>query len=151
MKGVSTVVNPKNYHKGEEEIKAVVRGFENCTLPDSKFKHAEHLTVALWYLHRLRLTVEEVTTRLREALYRFLDHYAGERQAYNETITIFWIRIVDSFLQQTDTARPIEDICNELIESFGNSNLIYDYFSREHLLSREARTAWVEPDMKPLN
>lgn len=145
------MANSKNYYQSEDEIEAVVKGFENCTLPDSQFKHAEHLTVALSYLQRLRLTVEEATTRLREALYRYLDHYAEDRQAYNETITLFWIKIVNSFLKRTDTARPIEDICNELIESFGNSNLIYDYFSREHLLSKEAKTAWVEPDVKPLD
>ncbi len=141
----------RNYYKSEDEIEAVVSGFEDCTLPDSQFKHAEHLTVALSYLHRSRLTVEDATTRMREALYRYLDHYADDRQAYNETITLFWIGIVSSFLARTDTARPIEDISNEMIESFGNSNLIYDYFSREHLLSSEARKAWVEPNLKPLD
>lgn len=145
------VVNPKNYYQSEDEIEAVVNGFENCTLPDSQFKHAEHLTIALSYLHRLGLTVEEATTRMREALYRYLDKYAGERQAYNETITLFWIRIVNSFLERTDTTRPMKEIANEMIESLGNSNLIYDYFSREHLLSKEGKTAWVEPDVKPLN
>lgn len=145
------VVNRKNYYQSEAEIEAIVNGFENCTLPDSEFKHAEHLTVALSYLHCSRLTVEEATTRLREALYRFLDKYADDRQAYNETITIFWIRIVNSFLERTDTARPVREIANEMIESFGNSNLIYDYFSREHLLSKEGKTAWVEPDVKPLD
>jgi hypothetical protein len=145
------VIHAKNYYRSEDEIEAVVKGFENCTLPDSEFKHAEHLTIALSYLQRSRLTVEEATTRMREALYRYLDHYAGDRQIYNETITRFWIELVNSFLERTDTARPLVDICNELIESFGNSNLIYDYFSREHLLSKEARTAWVEPDLKPLD
>lgn len=143
--------SPRNYYKSEDEIEAVVTGFENCTLPDSEFKHAEHLTVALSYLHRSRLTVEEATTRMREALYRFLDRYADDRQAYNETITLFWVELVNSFLERTDTARPVKEIANKLIESFGNSNLIYEYFSREHLLSREARKAWVEPDLKPLD
>lgn len=145
------MANPKNYYQSEDEIEAIVKGFENCTLPDSGFKHAEHLTVALSYLHRSGLTVEDATTRMREALYRFLDKYADDRQAYNETITLFWVKVVNSFLERTDTARPIEEISNELIESFGNSNLIYDYFSREHLLSKEARKAWVEPDVKPFD
>ncbi|HUQ32086.1 MAG TPA: hypothetical protein VM095_08195 [Pyrinomonadaceae bacterium] len=145
------MANSKNRFKSETEIEAIVRGFENCTLPDSEFKHAEHLTVALYYLHRARLTVPEATEKMRDGLYRFLDHHAGDRQAYNETITLFWIRIVDSFLSGTDTARPVEAIANELIEAFGNSNLLYEYFSRERVLSKEARTTWVEPDLKPLN
>jgi hypothetical protein len=141
----------KNRFKSETEIEAIVRGFENCALPDSEFKHAEHLTVALYYLHRLRLTVTEATEQMRAGLYRFLDHYAGDRQAYNETITLFWVRIVDGFLGKTDTARPVEAIANELIEAFGKSNLLYEYFSRERVLSKEARTAWVGPDLKPLD
>jgi hypothetical protein len=141
----------KNRYESETELEAIARGFENCTLPDSEFKHAEHLTLALYYLHRLRLTVPEATERMRAGLYRFLDHYAGNRQAYNETITLFWIRIVDSFLGGTNTARPVEELANELIEVFGNSNLIYEYFSRERILSKAARTAWVEPDLKPLD
>jgi hypothetical protein len=145
------VTDLANYYKSEDEIEAVVKGFENCTLPDSEFKHAEHLTVALSYLNGLHLTVPEATTRLRAALYRFLDQHAGDRQVYNETITLFWLKIVDGFLRRTGTARPLREIANELIESFGNSNLIYDYFSREHLLSGEARKAWVEPDLKPLD
>lgn len=141
----------KDYYKSEMEIEAIVRGFEDCTLPDTQFKHAEHLTVALSYLHSSRLTVPQATERIREALFRFLDHYAGERQAYNETITLFWVKLVKSFLDRTNTARPVEEIANELIESFGNSNLIYDYFSREYLLAGEAKKAWVEPDLKPLD
>jgi hypothetical protein len=140
-----------NHYKSEREIEALVQGFEDCTLPDSEFRHAAHLTVALYYLQRTRLTVPKATGKMRDGLYRFLDHYAGNRQAYNETITLFWIRIVDSFLSGTDTARPIEVLANEMIEAFGSSNLIYEYFSREHLLCMEARTAWVEPDLKPLD
>jgi hypothetical protein len=140
-----------NRLKSEDELEAIVRGFEDCTLPDAEFKHAQHLMVALSYLQRSRLTAPEATTRMRGALYRFLDHYAGDRQAYNETITLFWIKLVSSFLEKTDRARPVADIFNEILEAFGNSNLMYDYFSREHLLSKEAKEAWVEPDLKPLD
>jgi hypothetical protein len=145
------VANSRNHYKSKAEIEAIVQGFEDCTLPDSEFRHAAHLTVALYYLQRSRLTVPEAATRMRDGLYRFLDHYAGDRQAYNETITLFWIRVVDSFLCGTDAARPVEELASEMIEAFGNSNLIYEYFSREHLLSKQARTAWVEPDLKPLD
>ena len=141
----------RNRLTSEDEIEEIVRGFEDCTLPDSEFKHAQHLMVALSYLHRSRLTVPEATERMRAALYRFLDHYAGDRQAYNETITLFWIKLVNSFLEKTDRARPVADIFNEILESFGNSNLMYDYFSREQLLSKEAKEVWVEPDLKPLD
>lgn len=140
-----------NRLKSSDEIEAVMRGFEDCTLPDSKFKHAQHLMVAFSYLHSLRLTVPEATERMRGALYRFLDHYAGDRQAYNETITLFWIKLVHNFLEKTDRERPVEEIFHELAAAFGNSTLMYDYFSKERLISKEAQEAWVEPDLKPLD
>jgi hypothetical protein len=128
-----------------------VRGFENCTLPDAEFDHPSHLTVALSYLHLSRLTVRQATTRMRAALYRYLDHYGEDRRKYNETITLFWVKLVRSFLDKADTQRPLADIANEMIESFGSSQLIYDYYSKEHLLSEAARKDWVEPDIKPLD
>jgi hypothetical protein len=133
------------------EVEAIVRGFENCTLPDSEFGHPSHLTVALSYLHLSRLTVPEATTRMRAALYRYLDHYGEDRRKYNETITLFWVKRVRSFLDTTDTTRAVASLANEMIESFGSSQLIYNYYSKERLLSEEARKAWIEPDLKPLD
>ena len=145
------MTNSEGYYQSEMEVKARVRGFEDCTLPDSEFDHPSHLTVALSYLHLSGLTVPQATTRMRAALYLYLDHYGEDRQKYNETITLFWVKLVRSFLDRTDTARPLLYITNEMIESFGSSQLIYDYYSKERLLSEEARQAWVEPDLKPLD
>jgi hypothetical protein len=96
------------------------------------------------------LTATEATERIRVGLYRFLDHYGQDRQIYNETITLFWVKLVKSFLDRTDTTRSLRDIANEMIESFGSSQIIYHYYTKERLLSEEARNAWVEPDVKPL-
>jgi hypothetical protein len=145
------VTDSKGYYESDVEVEALVQGFENGTLPDSEFDHPAHLTVALSYLHRSRLTVPEATARMRAALYRFLDIYGQDRRKYNETITLFWIKLVRSFLDRTDTARTVTDLANEMVESFGHSQLIYSYYSKKRLLSEEARKAWVEPDLKPLD
>lgn len=139
-------------YKSDDEIEAVVRGFENCTMPDSEFSHGAHLTVALSYLHVSGLTVSEATARMRAHLYRFLDHYGVDRQKYNETITLFWIKLVRSFLDGADhAARPLYEIANEMIESFDDSKLVFSYYSKERLSSDEARKMWIEPDLKPLD
>ena len=144
------MTDSRNHYESEDEIERVVKGFENCTLPDSEFSHAAHLTVALFFLHRSRLTVPEATRRMRAGLYRFLDHYGEDRRKYNETITLFWIKLVQGFLKQTDTTRPLPEIANEMIQSLGTSHVIYNYYSKERLLSEEARKCWAEPDLKPL-
>ncbi|MGB7925455.1 MAG: hypothetical protein WCF57_19610 [Pyrinomonadaceae bacterium] len=132
-----------------DEIEAVVGGFESCRLPPPELTHAAHLTVGLWYLSRL--TVPEATARIRAGLHRFLDYHGVGREKYNETITIFWIKLVRKFLDDAEMSRPLLDITNEAIESLGGSQLIFDYYSRERLFSDEAKTAWVEPDLKPLD
>jgi hypothetical protein len=145
------VTDAENYFKSDLEVERRVQEFENCTLPDFEFDHPSHLAVALSYLHLSGLTVPEAVERMREALYRFLDYHGHGRQKYNETITLFWIKLVRSFLDRTRPARSIARLANEMIASFGDSKIIYDYYSKEHLLSESARRAWVEPDIKPLN
>ena len=87
---------------------------------------------------------------MRASLHRFLDHYGHDRQKYNETITLFWLKLVDKFLEQTDKARTAVDIYNEMVEFCGDPQLIFNYYSKELLSSEEARRGWVEPDLKPL-
>ncbi len=140
-----------NLYGSEDEIEAVVRGFESCTTPPAEFKHASHLVVALCYLRDSRLTVAEAAERLRAALYRYLDHNGVDRRKYNETITLFWLRRVRAFLDTADDARTMAALAAEMLASCGGAKLVNDYYSQEGLFSEEARTGWVEPDLKPLD
>ena len=63
-------------------------------------------------------------------------HHEHDLQIYNETITVFWVRRVQSFL---------------LVEAFNNPRIIFDYYSKEHLMSDAARRSWQEPDLQPLD
>ena len=48
-------------------------------------------------------------------------------------------------------ARPasLVDAVNSLLANRGHVSLPLEYYRREHLMSREARAHWVEPDLKP--
>jgi len=141
----------KRYYKSDDEIEAVVRGFESCAMKPSDFDHCAHMTVAFSYLHLSKLSVTDATERMRAGLYRFLDHNGVDRRKYNETITIFWIKLVRRFLEGIDTERHIADIANEMLETFGNAQLIFEYYNKERLSTEEARAGWVEPDKKPMD
>lgn len=138
-------------YQNDGEIDAVVRGFEECATTPSQFDHLAHVTVAFAYLQFLRLTVPEAAGRMRKGLYHFLDHYGPDRQKYNETITLFWIKLVRGFLDRCDTSRPLADLANEVVDACGNSQLIHNYYSKERLASKEAQGGWVEPDLKALD
>lgn len=139
---------PQRLYESLDEIEAVVRGFESCELQPSEFTHAAHLTVALWYLSRLG--APEATARMRAGLYRFLNHHGLGNGKYNETITLFWIKVIRKFLDDADAKGSLADIANQMIASFSSSQLVFDYYSRERVFSEEAKGGWVEPDLKPL-
>ena len=141
---VTPTLNP---YRTPREVEMLVEEFENCTLPLSRFKHPAHLAVALYYL--TRATPPEATRRMRESLLRILARYGVA--GYSETTTLFWLRRVESFLAGVDATRSVVSLLDELIAGYGDARLIYDYYTRERLMSDAARSGWTEPDLKPLD
>ncbi|HVG33998.1 MAG TPA: hypothetical protein VM911_12995 [Pyrinomonadaceae bacterium] len=141
----------KNLYANDGEIERVVRGFEDCETKPSDFTHAAHLTVALWYLNGLGMS--DATTKMRENLLRFINHY--KEQGYNETITVFWLRVVQSFMKAALAGgaggRSMTEMANELTANYNDSRLIYDYYSKELLSTQAAKAEFVEPDLRPLD
>ena len=141
---------PKPYSK-PEEIESLVNGFESCTLPREEWTHRAHLTVALWYL--LHHDTEEATTLIREGIKRFNEAkgiVTTKQSGYHETITLFYIHIVSKHLRESCADLSIVSLMNKLIERYGERSLPLEYYSKERLMSWEARANWIEPDLKPL-
>lgn len=144
----------KNLYQNEGEVERVVRGFEDCETRPEDFTHAQHLTVALWYLKESG--IREATAKMRENLRRFINHY--REQGYNETITVFWLKLVQSFIEVTPATGSggsgdcsMKEMANELAASYNDSRLIYNYYSKELLATQAAREDFVEPDLRPLD
>ncbi|HMF58326.1 MAG TPA: hypothetical protein VK619_18425 [Pyrinomonadaceae bacterium] len=135
--------------KSDAEVEELVRVFESCELEPAQFSHGNHLAVASVYL--TKMTEHEAAKRMRSGLYKFLDAHAVDRQKYHETITVFWVKLAGNFLATTGKGRSLADVINELLELYGNSKLIFEYYSKELIDSDEARLGWVEPDLKPLD
>jgi len=108
-----------------------VRRFENCEYALAEFDHAEHLKVGWTYLQLYGY--EAALDRMRAALLRFSTHH--NRMGYNETITVFWMRR----LQQ----------CNGALRSMRKEDLFLHY-TRERVMSEEAKRQWIEPDLLPI-
>ena len=148
---IATTVKTNSYHS-ITEIESVVHGFQWCTLPRERWTHAAHLTVALWY--HLRLPGPAAEKLIREGIKRFNATHgivATPTGGYHETMTLFWIRMVRKYLAEARTEkRPVVMLFNKLIECYGRKGLPLEYYSRERLMSLEARAGWVEPDLKEL-
>lgn len=137
-----------HFYKDVCEIQAVVNGFESCTTAKDDFTHRSHLTVAAYYLHSY--SQQDATQRMRAGLLRFLDHHGVGRAKFHETLTIFWIRTVSAFLERLDKRCTLLEATNAVIESLGDSRLVFEYYSEELLRAEETRNGWVAPDLKDL-
>jgi len=137
------------FYLSDEEVEEVVRRFEGCELSPDEFKHRPHLTVALNYLRRLPF--EQALACMRRSILGFIAHHAIPPEVYHETLTVFWVRRVRSFIERNASDRPFFELANELARECGDHRVVYEYFSKGLLDSEGARADWVEPDLKPLD
>jgi hypothetical protein len=136
------------HFKSEQEIAAIVRGLTSCTTAVTDFPHRSHLVLAAWYLRNA--TVPEALQKMRASILNFLDHYQIEGK-YNETITLFWIIIVERCLRELDPSLSLLERTNDVVEALSDSRLMFEYYSEQLLWSEQAMGEWVEPDLKPLS
>lgn len=145
-------MNAKGWETGRysetREIEQLVAGFESCTVAPAEFDHGAHLTVALWYFSELPAPRAE--ERMRAGLRRYTAHHHAEAM-YNETLTLFWLKLVRHFLERADATRPLAERANELLTTYRSSKLAFEYYSRALVQTPEAKSSWVEPDLKPLD
>jgi hypothetical protein len=133
------------------EIEYLIRGFESGTLPRAQWTHHAHLTIACWYL--VCYPESEAVRQIREGIRKYnraVGIVTTNESGYHETMTLFWIRMVRSYLSKTTLECSLVGLINNLGSRYANKDLPFEYYSREHLMSWEARINWVEPDLKPL-
>ena len=134
-------------YKTEAEILDVVLLFENATISRDEWKHAEHLTVALYYLSHH--DIDTSTEKMRSGIFNLLTTGFGidlsKDMPYHETMTIFWMRTVARF-NASKNGTSLLDKANELIKIFDKDHPLR-FYSREHLFSDKARAEFVEADL----
>jgi hypothetical protein len=124
----------------------LTRSLERGEIPAKNFHHAAHLHVAWVYLSESS-SAQEAGGKMRETLRRFAAA-AGKPEKYHETITLFWVHLL-SRAYATGCWGRLEEIVQtnpELLEK----NFPLAYYSAKRLFSDEARSSWMEPDLKPL-
>jgi prepilin-type N-terminal cleavage/methylation domain-containing protein len=125
----------------------LTRALERGEIDNETFHHASHLRVAWVYLSESR-SVDEAAGKIRDTLRRFAASL-GKLEKYHETITLFWLHL----LAQAHASGSVKTL-EQLVQA--NPRLLEKdfplaYYSAERLFSDYARTAWVEPDLKPLS
>ena len=137
--------------QSDAEAIGLCLAFAECTLPNSAWSHRAHLTAALWHLRQSPPL--EALTAMRDGIKRYnrsVGTIDTPTNGYHETITIFYVRVIASYERELDPTRGFAVAANVLFDRFGDRNLPYRHYTKERLMSVEARARWVEPDLEPL-
>ena len=142
----------REIYASEAEIIRVGEGFAACTLPRVEWTHAAHFAAALWLMrYRPELDARRDMPQLIRAYNESVGPVNDETGGYHETITQASLRALRGVLEANPAHMPVYQIVNALMaSSLGNPNWLLEYWSRDLLMSAEARRQWREPDLKAL-
>ncbi len=132
--------------QSNEEVAALVAAFEAGAIGPTEFTHTAHIAVGLAYLDASPLS--EAADRMRRSLCQFLERH--ELSAYHETLTVFWMRLLDHLARTRYAKLPLWERINRTIASHGSRRPVDAHYSSKVIASAAARASWIEPDLLPL-
>ena len=139
-------------YRSPKEIDSLIHAFQEGNLSRSQWTHEAHLTVALWYL--CYDSEQEAINAIRDGIKRYNSAQGIEttkNSGYHETLTLFWVRTIRGYLADESQNRSIVHLANGLIAKYADRTLPFRYYTRERLMSWEARINWVEPDKSAID
>ena len=125
---------------------AFARAFERGEITPAQFDHRAHVRVAWVYLNEAA-TIDEALPRMRDAIRRFAAA-VGAATKYHETITVLWMRLLAGVKARGASGELAEVLLAH--PTLADKDLPLQYYSRDRLFCDEARSAWIEPDRKPI-
>ena len=140
---------PIRHFLSDEAVAHIGEGLLARTLPREEWTHEAHLA-ATTYL-ALKHPEIDLDAELRGIISRYNESVGGvnsDREGYHDTITHAYLRGIRLFLEEADATHPIHDLVNELLMSpMGRRDWPLRFWSKERLMSVEARRSWLEPDL----
>lgn len=136
-----------------EDAEKLVHAFLDGSLEKGAFTHEAHLLAALYLLS---LHGADTLPVIRKHLFEYLSAIGVEStdtSGYHETLTIFWLwRLKQRFANSAGQVEWNQQNIDDLIEDFDMTerNIWLQHYSKERMMSVEARTTFLEPDLMPL-
>ncbi|MEL7450866.1 MAG: hypothetical protein AAFN78_16755 [Pseudomonadota bacterium] len=120
---------------------------ESLSLVPGEFHHEDHLRAA-WQLLRT-VSFEDAVARFAAALRRLTEHF-GAPEKYHETITLFYLHLVNARMQALPAQHEWRQFLEQNPDLFeSHPALIGRYYSKPRLGSAAARRHFVLPDKMP--
>ncbi len=141
---------PVRHFETDAAVAHVGEGLLARSLRRDEWTHEAHLAATLYLL--VKHPEIELDAELPGLIRRFNESVGGindDTQGYHDTITKAYLRGVRLFLAEADRTTPLHELVNDLLHSpMGRSDWPLRFFSKDRLMSVEARRHWIEPDVR---
>lgn len=133
------------------ETERIARALIERTLPKAEWTHEAHLRAGLWHVRAHGAVAALELLRQRISAYNESAGTANTgTSGYHETITRFYVTVIDRFLAAADRDTELDVLARQLIATCGDRKLVLHHYSEKKLFSPVARRSWVEPDLRPI-
>ena len=143
---------PVRHFLTDEAVAHVGDGLLARTLPREEWTHEAHLAATTYLV--LRHPEIALDVELPGIISRYNESVGGvnsDTEGYHDTITRAYLHGIRLFLDEADCSRPVHELVNELLmSSMGRRDWPLRFWSKDRLMSVEARRGFVEPDLATL-
>ena len=134
-------------YNSDKEIVDLVEKFEAATIAREAWHHAEHLTVAVYYLSHH--DYETAIAKMRDGIFNLLTNGFSvdltKEMPYHETLTIFWMKTLNEYLTNANGS-SLWTKANDVVEKY-DKDYPLKFYSREFLFSDAARAGYLDGDL----
>ena len=139
-----------SYLEPLEDALKTIEQFDAATLPAWAWTHEAHLICGLSVLSRFG--IENAPKEMRQRILKYneaIGKINSDTSGYHETVTFFWLKAVWKRLSVDGKINFDQATLDELLSNIdlANRNLFLQTYSKERILSVEARRKCVEPDL----
>ncbi len=125
----------------------LLRGFQNCTLPNDAFRHREHVRAAFLILSRYPMP--RALELFSDSLKRFAAAH-GKPSLYHETITWAYLLLIRERLERAGRPMNWEEFAGANGDLLAwKDSVLKSYYKDETLASDLARKIFLLPDRHP--
>ncbi len=133
----------------DSRLTTFIQQFEQCTLPAHEWTHEAHLIAGVWYAFHYHAPASLAQMKKRIISYNeAVGTINSEQSGYHETITCFWMKVIQDFLDEGKFSSVLQAVSAFLPSRLNRRDLIFFYYSREFLCSVEARMEYIPPDLQ---
>jgi hypothetical protein len=131
-----------------EKAALLVEQFEKGVLPKEQWTHTAHFIMAAWYC--VGTPLPQAVEKIREGIKRYNVSIGGrntDSSGYHETITLFYTMTIARYLITTGIRTLTDESLSVFLrQPFLDKEHILQFYTKERLMSAQARLNWVAPD-----